>query len=47
MTPRFDQKVPVIFPVKVIELQSRSLSHLKIKIFFGPGGGVKLTRQAE
>ena len=42
MTLRFGQKLPLILSVKVIKSQSRSMSHLKMKIFFRPRG-VNLT----
>ena len=40
MTPRFGQKLPLIFPVKVIKFQSRTKCHLKMKFFFGLGGSI-------
>ena len=42
MTLRFGQKLPLSLESKVIKLQSRPMSHLKIKIFFRPRG-VNLT----
>ena len=42
MTPRFGQKLPLIFPGKVIKFQSRTKCHLKMKIFFR-ARGVNLT----
>ena len=42
MTLRFGQKLPLIFPGKVIKFQSRTKCHLKMKIFFR-ARGVNLT----
>ena len=42
MTPKIGQKLPLIFPVKVIKSQIRTLSHLKMIKFTGLGG-VNLT----
>ena len=38
--PRFGQKLPLIFPVKVIKSQSRRISYLKMTFFLRPRGSI-------